>query len=119
VLADIRARGYGARRFDDRHQSLHNRLADVLASLEPTAQMTRPLTTLTTRVTLRSVTGVLETELASTEFVVLPIFGRQGRLDGQPEYQIEIRLGRPAGLTLATLHAALRRAQGLLGAGAA
>jgi DNA-binding IclR family transcriptional regulator len=119
VLADIRARGYGAWRFDDTHQSLHNRLADVLASLEPTAQVTRQLTTLMTRVTLRSVTDVLETELASTEFVVLPIFGHQGQLEAQPEYQIEIHLGRSAGLTLATLDAALRRAQGLLTAGAA
>ncbi len=110
VLADIRARGYGAWRFDDTHQSLHNRLADVLASLEPTAQVTRQLTTLMTMVTLQSVTDVLETELASMEFVVLPIFGQ----DGQPEYQIEIHLARPAGLTLAELEVALRHAQGLL-----
>jgi len=87
----------------------------VLASLEPTAQMSRQLTTLMTMVTLQSVTDELETELASTEFVVLPIFGQ----DGQPDYQIEIHLGRSAGLTLATLDAALRRAQGLLTAGAA
>jgi DNA-binding IclR family transcriptional regulator len=113
VLADIRARGYGAWRFDDTHQSLHNRLADVLASLEPTARVTRQLTTLMTMVTLQSVTGVLESELPSTEFVVLPIFGR----DGQPEYQIEIHLGRSTGLTLAALDAALRHAQGLLTAG--
>jgi DNA-binding IclR family transcriptional regulator len=119
VLADIRARGYGAWRFDDTHQSLHNRLADVLASLEPTAQVTRQLTTLMTRVTLRSVTDVLETELASTEFVVLPIFGSRGQSEAQPDYQIEIHLGRSAGLTLATLDAALRHAQGLLTAGAA
>lgn len=110
VLADIRARGYGAWRFDDTHRSLHHRLADVLASLEPTARVTRQLTTLMTMVTLRSVTGTLETELATTEFVVLPIFGR----DGQPEYQIEIHLGRPAGLTLEALDAALRRAQEML-----
>ena len=115
VLADIRARGYGAWRFDDTHESLHNRLADVLASLEPTAQVTRQLTTLMTMVTLRSVTDVLETELASTEFVVLPIFGQ----DGQPEYQIEIHLGRSSGLTLAALDAALRHAQGMLTAGVA
>jgi hypothetical protein len=51
--------------------------------------------------------------LASTEFVVLPIFGQ----DGQPEYQIEIHLGRSAGLTLGALDAALRHAQGLLTAG--
>jgi DNA-binding IclR family transcriptional regulator len=119
VLADIRARGYGAWRFDDTHQSLHNRLADVLASLEPTAQVTRQLTALMTRVTLRSVTDVLETRLASTEFVVLPIFGHRGQFGAQPEYQIEIHLGRPAGLTLATLDAALRDARGLLAAGAA
>jgi DNA-binding IclR family transcriptional regulator len=110
VLADIRARGYGAWRFDDTHQSLHHRLADVLASLEPTAQVARRLTALMTMVTLRSVTDVLETELASTEFVVLPIFG----MDGQPEYQIEIHLGHATGLTLAALDTALRRAQEML-----
>ncbi|SPM29461.1 hypothetical protein MTAB308_2953, partial [Mycobacterium terramassiliense] len=110
VLADIRARGYGAWRFDDTHQSLHHRLADVLASLEPTAQVARRLTTLMTMVTLQSITDVLETELASTEFVVLPIFG----MDGQPEYQIEIHLGGAAGLTLSALDTALRRAQTML-----
>jgi DNA-binding IclR family transcriptional regulator len=115
VLADIRARGYGAWRFDDTHQSLHDRLAGVLASLESTAQVTRQLTTLMTIVTLQSVTDVLERELASTEFVVLPIFGQ----DGQPEYQIEIHLARPAGLTLDALEAALKHAQGLLTAGVA
>jgi DNA-binding IclR family transcriptional regulator len=113
VLADIRGRGYGAWRFDDTHQSLHHRLASVLASLEPTALVTRRLTTLMTMVTLQSVTDSLETELATTEFVVLPIFGR----DGQPEYQIEIHLGRSAGLTLSELDAALQRAQGLLTSG--
>ncbi len=112
VLADIRSRGYGAWRFDDTHQSLHNRLAGVLASLEPTAQVTRQLTTLMTMVTLQSVTDALETELPSTEFVVLPIFGQ----DGQPEYQIEIHLGRPAGLTLAALDGALTHARRLLAA---
>jgi DNA-binding IclR family transcriptional regulator len=115
VLADIRARGYGAWRFDDTHQSLHNRLATVLASLEPTAQVTRQLTTLMTMVTLQSVTDGLETELASTEFVVLPIFGQ----DGQPEYQIEIHLGRSAGLSLGALDAALLHAQRLLTTGVA
>ncbi len=110
VLADIRARRYGAWRFDDTHRSLHRRLADVLASLEPTARVARQLTSLMTMVTLQSVTHSLETDLPSTEFVVLPIFGR----DGQPEYQIEIHLGRPTGLTLAALDAALRRAQGML-----
>ncbi len=110
VLADIRARGYGAWRFDDTHQSLHNRLASVLASMEPTAQVTRQLTTLMTMVTLQSVTDALETQFSSTEFVVLPIFGR----DGQPEYQIEIHLGGSVGLTVGELDAALRHAQGLL-----
>jgi DNA-binding IclR family transcriptional regulator len=113
VLADIRTRGYGAWRFDDTHQSLHNRLAGVLASLEPTGQVTRQLTTLMTMVTLQSITDILETELASTEFVVLPIFGQSG----QPEYQIEIHLGGCAGLTPAALNAALAHAQGLLSAG--
>lgn len=113
VLADIRARGYGAWRFDDTHQSLHLRLADVLASLEPTARVTRQLTTLMTMVTLQSVTHALETDLAATEFVVLPIFGQHG----QPEYQIEIHLGHPAGLTLDALNDALRQAQRLLTAG--
>ncbi|MEZ0351446.1 MarR family transcriptional regulator [Mycobacterium sp. pR1184] len=112
VLADIRSRGYGAWRFDDTHQSLHLRLADLLASLEPTAQVTRQLTTLMTMVTLQSVTDTLETDLPSTEFVVLPIFGQ----NGQPEYQIEIHLGGPAGLTLPALDAALQHAQRLLGA---
>ncbi len=112
VLADIRDRGYGAWRFDDTHQSLHHRLASVLASLEPTAQVTRQLTTLMTMVTLRSVTDSLETEFATTEFVVLPIFGR----DGQPEYQIEVHLGRPVDLQVSELEAALRHAQDLLAA---
>jgi hypothetical protein len=115
VLADIRARGYGAWRFDDTHQSLHNRLADILASMEPTAQVARRLTTLMTMVTLRSVNDLLETHLASTEFVVVPIFGQ----DGHPEYQIEIHLGHSSGLSLAGLDAALRHAQALLAAGVA
>ncbi|WP_116372694.1 MarR family transcriptional regulator [Mycobacterium sp. MFM001] len=110
VLADIRRRGYGAWRFDDAHASLHDRLTKVLASLEPTAQVTRQLSTLMTMVTLHSVTDTLETELASTEFVVLPIFGS----DGQPAYQIEIHLSRPEKLTLAQLDKALKHAQTLL-----
>jgi DNA-binding IclR family transcriptional regulator len=110
VLADIRDRGYGAWRFDDAHAALHDRLAAVLASLEPTAQVSRQLSTLMTMVTLRSVTHTLETELAATEFVVLPIFGR----DGQPEYQIEIHLGGAQTLTLPELDAALKKAQTLL-----
>ena len=68
-----------------------------------------------TMVTLQSVTDALETELASTEFVVLPIFGQ----DGQPEYQIEIHLGRSAGLSLVALDAALLHAQRLLTTGVA
>jgi DNA-binding IclR family transcriptional regulator len=110
VLAEIRDRGYGAWRFDAAHTSLHDRLAAVLASLEPTAQVTRELNTLMTIVTLQSVTRVLETDLASTEFVVLPIFGH----DGQPEYQIEIHLGGRDELALADLDAALRHAQAML-----
>ena len=115
VLAEIRDRGYGAWRFDAAHASLHDRLAAVLASLEPTALVTRELNTLMTMMTLQSVTHVLETELTSTEFVVLPIFGR----DGQPEYQIEIHLGGRDELTLADLDAALGHAQRLLRPGAA
>lgn len=110
VLADIRVRAYGAWRFDDTHQSLHNRLAEVLASLEPTSQVTRQLTTLMTMVTLQSVSDDLETNVTTAEFVVLPIFGP----DGQPEYQIEIHLGGSPGLTLPKLGAALAHAQGLL-----
>ncbi|OBK15834.1 MarR family transcriptional regulator [Mycobacterium asiaticum] len=112
VLADIRARGYGAWRFDDTHQSLHDRLATLLASLEPTDRVARQLTALMTMMTLRSVTDVLETELPATEFVVLPILGR----DGQPEYQIEIHLGGAVGLTLEQLDSALQHAQRLLAA---
>jgi DNA-binding IclR family transcriptional regulator len=110
VLAEIRDRGYGAWRFDAAHTSLHDRLATVLASLEPTTQVTRQLNTLITIVTLQSVTAVLETELPSTEFVVLPIFGR----DNQPEYQIEIHLGGRTELDLPDVDDALRHAQELL-----
>jgi hypothetical protein len=59
---------------------------------------------------LQSMTRSLESDLSSTEFVVLPIFGR----DGQPEYQIEIHLGGRDQLALADLDAALRHAQGML-----
>lgn len=110
VLADIRDRGYGAWRFDDAHASLHDRLADVLASLTPTEQFARQLSTLMTMVTLQSVTRDLEAQLQAAEFVVLPIFGR----NGQPEYQIEIHLADTKSLTLAELDAALRHAQRLL-----
>ena len=68
-----------------------------------------------TIVTLQSVTSALETDLASTEFVVLPIFGR----DGQPEYQIEIHLGGRDELTLPDLDAALTHVQTLLRPGVA
>jgi hypothetical protein len=115
VLAAIRARGYGAWRFDAAHTSLHDRLATVLASLEPTANVTRELSMLMTMVTLQSVTDSLETELASTEFVVLPIFGR----DGQPEYQIEIHLGGHNELRLPELNEALTQAQSMLDPGVA
>lgn len=110
VLADIRERGYGAWRFDDAHASLHDRLTTVLASMTPTSEVTRQLSTLMTMVTLQSVTHSLEDELAAAEFVVLPIFAR----DGQPEYQIEIHLGQSDALKLPELEAALRHAQALL-----
>jgi DNA-binding IclR family transcriptional regulator len=115
VLGDIRDRGYGAWRFDAAHTSLHDRLTAVLASLEPTAQVARELNALMTIVTLQSVTSALETDLASTEFVVMPIFGR----DRQPEYQIEIHLGGRDELTLSELDAALGHAQTLLRPGVA
>jgi DNA-binding IclR family transcriptional regulator len=110
VLAQIRARGYGAWRFDDAHASLHDRLTSVLASLEPTASVTRQLSTLMTIVTLESITGTLERELATAEFVVLPIFDHTG----QPKHQIEIHLGRTQDLTLDELNAALETAQQLV-----
>lgn len=110
VLADIRDRGFGAWRFDDAHASLHDRLAEVLASLTPTEQVARQLSTLMTMVTLQSVTRDLESRLQAAEFIVLPIFGR----NGQPEYQIEIHLGHTESLTVAELDAALRHAQQLL-----
>jgi hypothetical protein len=51
VLADVRARRYGAWRFDDAHASLHDRVAGILASLESTATVARQLTNLMTMVT--------------------------------------------------------------------
>jgi DNA-binding IclR family transcriptional regulator len=110
VLADVRARGYGAWRFDDAHATLHDRVAGILASLEPTATVARQLTNLMTMVTLRSITRTLEKDLPATEFVVLPIFGRTG----QPEYQIEIHVRRPDALTLDELNTALANAQNKL-----
>jgi hypothetical protein len=44
---------------------------------------------------------------ATTEFVVLPIFGQTG----QPDYQIEIHIRRPDALPLDSLNAALPNAQ--------
>jgi DNA-binding IclR family transcriptional regulator len=107
VLADVRARGYGAWRFDDAHASLHDRVAGILTSLEPTASVARQLTKLMTMVTLRSITRTLETDLLATEFVVLPIFGPTG----QPDYQIEIHVSHPDTLTLDSLNTALENAQ--------
>jgi hypothetical protein len=107
VLADVRTRGYGAWQFDDAHASLHERVAGILASLEPTASVARQLTKLMTMVNLRSITRTLETDLLATEFVVLPIFGPTG----QPEYQIEIHVSHPAALTLDSLNTALENAQ--------
>jgi DNA-binding IclR family transcriptional regulator len=110
VLEAIRTRGYGAWRFDEAHAPLHDRLSSVLASMEPTDRVTRRLSTLLTMVTLQSVTHSIQTDLASTEFVVLPIFGAHG----QPEYQIEIHLGGRSELTLHELEGALTHAQELL-----
>lgn len=107
VLADVRARGYGAWRFDDAHTSLHDRVAGILASLEPTPTVARQLTKLMTMVNLRSITRTLETDLLATEFVVLPIFGPTD----QPEYQIEIHISHPDTLTLASLNTALKKAR--------
>jgi DNA-binding IclR family transcriptional regulator len=106
VLADIRERGYGAWTFDDAHASLHDRVAGILASLEPTSAVARQLTNLMTMVTLRSITQTLEKDFPTTEFVVLPIFGRTG----QPEYQIEIHVSRPD-VTLDQMNIALTNAQ--------
>jgi DNA-binding IclR family transcriptional regulator len=114
VLADVRARGYGAWRFDDGHASLHERVAGILASLEPTASVARQLTKLMTMVNLRSITRTLETDLLATEFVVLPIFGPTS----QPEYQIEIHVNHPDTLTLDSLNIALENAQNELTPGA-
>jgi DNA-binding IclR family transcriptional regulator len=107
VLADIRDRGYGAWRFDDAHLALHERLTAVLASMEPGEQLSQRLSSLMTMVTLTSVTRTLENDLATAEFIVIPLFGN----NGQPQYQIEARLSRPADLTLATLDAAVDAAQ--------
>jgi hypothetical protein len=63
-----------------------------------------------TMVTLTSVTRTLERDLATAEFVVLPIFGT----GGQPRYQIEVRLGGAESLTLADLEAAVWAAQNRL-----
>jgi DNA-binding IclR family transcriptional regulator len=110
VLRAIRIRGYGAWRFDDAHAPLHDRLSSVLASMEPTDRVARRLGTLLTMVTLQSVTHSIQTDLPTTEFVVLPIFGA----DGQPEYQIEIHLGGRSQLSLGELESALEHAQEML-----
>jgi hypothetical protein len=109
-LRDIRSRGYGAWRFDAQHAALHDRLTRVLDSLGPGGAVTSQLTTLMTMLTLESVTGSLEYDLATTEFIVLPIFGDAPA----PQYQIEIRLAEPDTLTLDELGAALVGAQQLL-----
>jgi DNA-binding IclR family transcriptional regulator len=109
VLAAIRVRGYGAWRFDDAHSALQDRLSQVLASVEQTGHVSRRLITMMTMVTLRSVTDTLEKNLASAEFIVVPLFGR----DGQPDYQIEIRLANHA-VDFAELDAAVRQAQSML-----
>ena len=111
VLADIRARGYGAWRFDESNGTLHGRLAGLLGSLEPTESLAKDLSRLMTMTTLQSVTDTLETDLQSTEFIVIPIFGRSGR----PEYQIEVHLGNAAELTIDTLTAAIGAAQQQIG----
>lgn len=110
VLADIRARGYGAWKFDDAQGALHERLGAVLASLGSTSRVTHQLTTLMTMVTLRSVTDSLEHDLGKAEFVVVPIFGP----DRQPEYQIEIHLGRSQNVSLTELNSAIADAQQIL-----
>ncbi|SKX64510.1 transcriptional regulator [Mycobacteroides abscessus subsp. massiliense] len=63
-----------------------------------------------TIVSLQSVTATLESELSTTEFVVLPIFGR----DRQPEYQIQIHLGQNNALSLQHLNETLERVQARL-----
>lgn len=107
VLADIRDRGYGAWRFDDDQPGLHERLTAMLESIDSTPRLARQLTTLMTIVTLQSVTATLENELSTTEFVVLPIFGR----NRQPEYQIQIHLGRNNALSLEQLDETLKHVQ--------
>jgi DNA-binding IclR family transcriptional regulator len=110
VLADIRNRGYGAWRFDDAHPGLRERLTALLASMDSGERLAHRLTSLMTMVTLTSVTRTLERDLATAEFVVLPIFGT----GGQPRYQIEVRLGGAESLTLADLEAAIWAAQNRL-----
>lgn len=107
VLADIRGRGYGAWRFDDDHPGLHERLTAMLESVDSTSRLARQLTTLMTIVSLQSVTATLESNLPTTEFVVVPIFGR----DGQPEYQIQIHLGQRNTLSLEHLDGTLKHVQ--------
>lgn len=115
VLAEVRSRGYGAWRFDDAHSALHDRLSAVLAAVEPTDRVARQLSALLTMVTLRSVTGSLEADLSTAEFVVLPIFGASG----QPEYQVEIHMGGGPAMGFEEFDQILRAAQQLPGNGMA
>ena len=75
--------------------------------MEPGEQLSRRLSSLMTMVTLTSVTRTLENDLATAEFIVIPVFGS----NGQPQYQIEARLSRPADLTLAAVDAVTDAAQ--------
>jgi len=107
VLADIRARGFGAWRFNEDSPGLHDRLASILESMQPTAHLTTRLTTLMTMVSLQSVTATLENDLNTTEFIVLPIFGK----DDMPAYQIQIHLAQSPDLTMSSLTSALSAVQ--------
>ena len=73
------------------------------------AQVTPQLTTLMTMLTLESVTGASKTTLQQRNSLCYRSSGTPA-----PQYQIEVRLGPPAGLPLPELGAALRHAQGLL-----
>jgi hypothetical protein len=64
VPADVRTRGYGAWRFDDPYASLHDRIAGILTSLEPTATVAPQLTNLMTMIAVRR---TLEKDLSATE----------------------------------------------------
>jgi DNA-binding IclR family transcriptional regulator len=107
VLADIRDRGYGVWKLDESQPSLRERLSELLESadhLPHGASMSRQLTRILTMVSLQSITDRLDTELSRAEFVVIPVFGP----DGRPNYQIELRLNRP--LTISRLETAITAA---------